>query len=219
MQIVCIIASHLSTTDRANWLHECLLSTLEGLKADKIILSFYGNVKPIIPHNHKIQILEQSRKMYQFEHIESTLHLIDDNDIVVLMDDDDLFLPESRSIIESLITKGAKCSEGTSYHGFFANKNVNNFNWIDIKDHDLSKFNITLDHDFPGTFCFGKHLKHYFQLDERNNSWEKSKRLDQYSKGEEDCVFTQCYIQMLDGFVTSEIPWIFHRHHSLKRDY
>jgi hypothetical protein len=62
-------------------------------------------------------------------------------------------------------------------------------------------------------------LKFYFNPEIRDASWERSKELDEYRKGEEDCVFTQFYIQKLDGFAKISEPWLFHRIHDCKRDY
>lgn len=220
MQFVCVIASHLSSIERAKWLNQCLISTIEGLKADRIIISCSGDIEPIIPNDHKIYSLRQTEKKLQFEHIESIVPLINDDDIVIFMDDDDLFLPESRSIIEDLFAQGYKCSEGLAYCTYSESiGNADNFGWEDVKTKDLSKLNLDSGYDFPGTFCTGKHLKEYFESEKRIASWERSKELDEYGKGEEDCVFTQCYIQKLDGFIKSTKPWIFHRQHFLKRDY
>jgi hypothetical protein len=116
MQFVCVIASHLSSRERAEFLYQCLLSTLYGLKADKIIVSYSSDsITPIIPDDKRIKLIEHDHKMFQFEHIESTLHLINDTDLVIFMDDDDLFLSESRNIIESILKLGYTCAEGRAY--------------------------------------------------------------------------------------------------------
>lgn len=119
MQFVCVIASHLSSTERVNWLNQCLISALEGLKADKIILSCSGDIEPVLPEDKRIHLLRHTQKKFQFQHLESILHLISDDNIVIVMDDDDLFLPKTREIIEDLLQQGAKCFEGLAYCTFF----------------------------------------------------------------------------------------------------
>jgi hypothetical protein len=219
--LICIIASHLSSQIRIDWINECLLSATNYLKPSKIILSYSceNNINFIPPLNDKLFIINHPNKKYQFEHIFECLEYIQDDDQIVLMDDDDLFLPNSGTIVREIFEKYT-CSQGCHCLDYLHLANEYNLaKFKDIKHLDFTK--LETDIDMPGTLCMGYILRNYFKKEVRHNARTLSLRDDDYTLGEEDCIFTAFYITHQKGYYDNkiQISWLFHRTHMQIRDY
>lgn len=220
MEFVCVVASHLSSSFRVEFLKQTLLSALFGLKAERIIVSCSG-LLPTIPEDERITILHHSEKKSQFSHIQSVLHLIQPKDTVVFIDDDDMFLPKSRKILESIIETGMQCGEGFSFLSVESDHKINSYGWEQIcQMEEIKEDEYLFQLDFPGTFCSGEKLFEYFSQGVRRLCWEESEKMDdEYLPGEEDCVFMQYFINPVSKSNKTFGPWVFHREHMLQRDY
>ena len=233
MSIVCIIASHLSSIQRFLWLNEAIISALEGLNADRIIVAYSGNIDIIRSSDPKVKYINSPVKKYQFDHIESCMQHIQPTDYVVFMDDDDMFLPTAGKLVREFISDSNNVSCLGCQITTLDNDNIHNaFNYKNIIDHydDLMiGFNVSIgkgsfgkyndlyrSYDTPDTICRGSELMIYFET--RDVQWKIALQFEPYSKGEEDLVFGK-YQEKLSGYKRVSEPYMFHRLHNLRRDY
>lgn len=220
MEFVCVVASHLSSLTRVKFLEQTLLSALFGLKAERVIVSCSG-LPSIVPDDGRINVVHHSEKKSQFSHVQSILHLIGENDMVVFIDDDDMFLPRSREILESVVKTGMECGEGFSFLSVESDHEINSYGWEQIcQMEEIKEDKFLFQLDFPGTFCSGRKLFEYFSPEVRARCWKESEEMDdEYLSGEEDCVFMQYFINPISKSNQTFGPWVFHREHPLQRDY
>lgn len=141
MSLTCVIASHISSIARLNWLREAITS---ASFCDKIILSisYKDEFSEIVENykwntfafNFKLKVVIHSYRKTQFQHIETVSKFIK-TDNVIFCDDDDYFLPNAKDIVKTLM-KLYTTNPGIQYE----------------YDIDVRKFgNIVTD--FSGTFC------------------------------------------------------------------
>lgn len=208
--VVCV-ASHINSDERINYFIE-MLNSIDNLKPNRtlISISFESKYKDkcyfLKNKYNNIEFYFQEKKLLQFEHLEFLSTKVDDNDLVIFIDDDDLFKEKVRKHIQNLLDQGIKSSSGLQQ----VIRRTNN-HW---------KLESKTQFDHSGTFCSGLNFKNYFNSEIREKAWNycnKEKNYD-YERFEEDCVFNE-YLKFiseekefhLDSFKDQSEPWIIHR--------
>jgi hypothetical protein len=238
--ILCLIASHVSTKQRLSWLGECVDSALVNLNPDKVLVSLSSDLDLVFegPKDTRVEYFFSPTKLYQFDHLLKLSGYVNPEDYVVLMDDDDMFLPSAAETVRTFIAEGKIASLGSMI--MTPEDDVANlYTFNDLQDNyqelmfgfpppknKYGKYGpfgrdgqMMAGYDTPGSICRGEEFIAYFANRERN--WEESTYVmsgEVPTKGEEDLIFGD-YQERLEGYSKVPFPIVFHRMHYIQRDY
>jgi hypothetical protein len=240
--ILCLIASHVSTKQRLSWLGECVDSALVNLNPDKVLVSLSSDLDLVFegPKDTRVEYFFSPTKLYQFDHLLKLSGYVNPEDYVVLMDDDDMFLPSAYDVIRDFVRGGKTGCLGYQIVASEEEDDVNLYTFNDLQDNYLNLMmgfthaynwkdrkpfgeglNMMVQHDTAGSFSLGDEFIKYFE--NREYYWDlitsEEREGEDITKGEEDLIFGD-YQKRSEGYDDSiQIPYVFHRLHALKRDY
>lgn len=205
----CVIASHISTITRFEWLEECIQNCQQYF--NKIILSvsyeedmhkYIVSLSETISDSSNIMILVHKERKLQFDHIKSVSLTKDalQTEMLIFIDDDDLFLP---SVVKMVPILYDRYKQHTGVQIMYDELDDNGSPMVDV--------------DFSGTFCKTEFLHKWLR--------DNPKATLMYDA---DCVFVQ---DISDGgrgipnyftdFGIDDdiIPYVSRKTHNLERDW
>lgn len=166
----CIIASHISSSQRLDWLGLAIESAMPH--CEKVIVSVSGEYYPVLyPDN--VVVHYSDRKLAQFDHIKNSLKSVSSS-TVIFLDDDDLLLPNTHD--EVLPYLGFN-SVGHQYGFQDEHPSIFKESWIERYKYSYTDLVELLPLDMVDRDLVSKSLQYqipYYTQDERLNMFLKN---------------------------------------------